>query len=208
MPKERRKTKGPWPWSWTWQRHPSRSVFLWSGLGQRTSASQEIFCECCVGTSSTRGGCSFEGCAAEPLTTITPILLGSKWSCLLLHIVLQDALSEVTKFDPPMKLRVFVDAITALLMVKNREVAEMARKVMKKLKEEVERTGLILSVTKDGKEGQSKMIASCCFLENELRQFSKEGVALAESVETLGVDLRTRVKSWERKKTRGGRSAR
>ena len=39
------------------------------------------------------------------------------------------------------------------------------------------------------------MIASCGFLEEELRQFSKEeGVTLAGSVETLGVDLRTRVK--------------
>ena len=39
------------------------------------------------------------------------------------------------------------------------------------------------------------MIASCGFLENELRQFSEEeGVTLADSVETLGVDLRTRVK--------------
>ena len=39
----------------------------------------------------------FEGCVAEPLRTITAILPGSKWSCLLLRIVLQDALSEVTK---------------------------------------------------------------------------------------------------------------
>ena len=38
------------------------------------------------------------------------------------------------------------------------------------------------------------MIAFCGFLENELRQFRKEGVTLADSVETLGVDLRTRVK--------------
>ena len=39
------------------------------------------------------------------------------------------------------------------------------------------------------------MVAPCGVLENELRQFSREeGVALAESVETLGVDLRTRVK--------------
>ena len=39
------------------------------------------------------------------------------------------------------------------------------------------------------------MIASCGFLENDLRQFSKEeGVTLADSVETLGVDLRTRAK--------------
>ena len=52
-----------------------------------------------------------------------------------------------------------------------------------------------MSVTEDGKEGTSKMIASCGFLENVLRQFSgEEGVMLADSVDTLGVDLRTRVK--------------
>ena len=38
------------------------------------------------------------------------------------------------------------------------------------------------------------MIDSCGFLVNELRQFSKEGVTLADSVETLGVNLRTRVR--------------
>ena len=37
------------------------------------------------------------------------------------------------------------------------------------------------------------MIASCGFLENELRQFSREeGVTLAEG--TLGVDMSTKVK--------------
>ena len=39
----------------------------------------------------------FEECVAEPPQTITAILPGSKWSCLLLSIVLQDAWSEVTK---------------------------------------------------------------------------------------------------------------
>ena len=44
------------------------------------------------------------------------------------------------------------------------------------------------------------MIASCGFLESELRQFSKEeGVTLADCVETLGVDLRTRVKKLDAK---------
>ena len=39
------------------------------------------------------------------------------------------------------------------------------------------------------------MIASCGFLEDELRLCSKEeGVTMASGVETLGVDLRTRVK--------------
>ena len=130
----------------------------------------------------------FEGCVAAPLQTIS-----SKWSCLLLRIVLQDALSEVTKIYHPLKLRIFVDDITALFKGENREIAEMAKKVMKKLKD-VEEKGLKLSVTEHGKEGTSMMIASCGFLENELRQFSGEGVTLAFSVETLGVDLRTRVK--------------
>ena len=50
-------------------------------------------------------------------------------------IVLQDALNEVTNIYPPLKLRVFIDDITVLLRVKNKVVAEMAKKVMKKLKE-------------------------------------------------------------------------
>ena len=70
----------------------------------------------------------------------------------------------------------------------------MAKKVMKKLKEEVEKKGLQLSVTENGKEGKSKMIVSCGFLEDQVRQYSKEGVTMAESVETLGVDLTMRVK--------------
>ena len=86
-----------------------------------------------------------------------------------------------------------MDDITALLMENKREVTEMAKKVMKKLKE-VERKGLKFSVTENGKEGKSKMIASFGLLEDELRQYSKEGVTMADSVETVGVDLRTRVK--------------
>ena len=74
-----------------------------------------------------------------------------------------------------LKLRVFVDDITALLRRKNKVTAEMAKKVLNIMKEEVERKGLNLSVTEDGKEGKSKMIASCGFLEDELRQFSGGG---------------------------------
>ena len=80
-------------------------------------------------------------------------------------------------------------------MRKNKEVAEMGKKVVQKLKEEVQKKGLNLSFNENGTEGKSKMIASCGFLEDELRQCSKdEGVTMADSVETLGVDLRTGVK--------------
>ena len=134
----------------------------------------------------------FEGCVAEALQTITAILPGSMWSCLLLRIVFQDALSEVTKFHPLLKLKVFIHDIIAPFMEKNKVVAEMA---MKKLREEVEKKGLKLSFNEHGKGGESKRIASCGFLEHELRQCSKEGVTMADSVESLGVDLGSRVKS-------------
>ena len=60
------------------------------------------------------------------------------------------------KIYPPLKLRVFVHDITALVKRRNKEVAEMAKKVMKKLTEEVEKKGLKLSVTENGKEGRKE----------------------------------------------------
>ena len=98
----------------------------------------------------------FEGCVAEPLRTIRAILPGSKWSCLLLRIVVQDASSEVTKNNPPLKIRVFVDDITALLMVKNKVVAGMAKKVMKRLTEEVEKKGSNCHSMTMGKKERAK----------------------------------------------------
>ena len=75
-------------------------------------------------------------------------------------------------------------------MVKNKEVAELAKKVMRKFKEEVEKKGLKLSITEKRKEGKSTMVASCGYLEQKLRECSKEeGVTMADSVETLGVDF-------------------
>ena len=60
--------------------------------------------------------------------------------CCRLHWVM------LQKFYPPLKLRVFVDDITALLMGKNKVVSEMAKKVMKKRREEVEKQDRKLSV--------------------------------------------------------------
>ena len=91
----------------------------------------------------------FEGCVAEPLQTITAILPVFKWS-----LVLQDALSVGHEHFPPLKLRVFVDDITALLKGRNKELVELAENVFGTLEEgvgEVEEKGLKLSVTDGGK---------------------------------------------------------
>ena len=92
----------------------------------------------------------FEGCVTGPLKTMSAILAGSNWSCALLRIVLQDALSEVTKIYPPQKLRFFVDDITALLLGKTKKRLKWQRS-----DEEVERrsrkNGLTLLVGEKGK---------------------------------------------------------
>ena len=91
-------------------------------------------------------------------------------------------MSEVTNIYPSLKLRAFVDDIAGTQ--KSRKWQK--KKVMKKLKEEVKKKGLKLSVTGNGTKGKSKMIASCGFLENELSQFSKEeGVTLGNALSGL-----------------------
>ena len=79
-------------------------------------------------------------------------------------------MSEVTKFYPLPRLKVFVNDITALLKGRNEELAEMAEKVLEKLRDKVEEKGLELSITEGGKEGESKVITSCEFWEEMLRE--------------------------------------
>ena len=75
-------------------------------------------------------------------------------------------LSEVTKICPPLKLRVFVDDIKALLKRKEQGIGGDEGKV--KVEERSGGEGLKkLSITENGKEGRSKMIASCTFLEEK-----------------------------------------
>ena len=108
----------------------SESVFQWFGPGRRTSPSQRMISRVLCGYFEHQR-VQLEGCMAEPLQTITAILAALKRSCLLLHIVLQDSLSEVTKIHPPQKLRVFVDDMTALMSGRNEEPVGSAEKVLK-----------------------------------------------------------------------------
>ena len=70
-------------------------------------------------------------------------------------------------------------------------MAELAKKVMKKLTEEVERKGLKLSVTRPKREKQDDCV---------MRLFGGRAASVQQTwsdagrLETLGVDLRTRVK--------------
>ena len=53
-----------------------------------------------------------------------------------------------------------MDDITALLKRRNKELVEMAEKVLKKSTKEVEEKGLKPSITEGGKEGKSKTITA------------------------------------------------
>ena len=66
-----------------------------------------------------------------------------------------------------------MDDIAALLMGRNQDLVEMAGKVLRKVKEEVEEKGIKLSITEKSKEGKSLMIATCRYLEEQLRECSQ-----------------------------------
>ena len=51
----------------------------------------------------------FKGCVADLSQTITAILRGSKWSVLLLLMVMQDATWEVLDVCPQLNFEVYVD---------------------------------------------------------------------------------------------------
>ena len=55
-----------------------------------------------------------------------PSSVGQKWSYLFLRIELQGALTEAMKLYPLMKLKVFVDDITAFMEGRNEELAGIA----------------------------------------------------------------------------------
>ena len=56
----------------------------------------------------------------------------------------------------------------------NKELVEMAEKVSKKLKREVEEKGLKLSISDGEKQGESKAITSCKHLEDRLQEWQQE----------------------------------
>ena len=105
----------------------------------------------------------FEGCVARrcrPLRKFCWV----KLELLILRMVLQDALSEVVKRYPPMNMKVFADDITACLEGRNKELPEIAEKVLTTRRMEVEEKCLELSVTEGETDGKSKVIASCSYL--------------------------------------------
>ena len=67
------------------------------GLGDAFQLPPGSSCGCFAGISNTRVECSLKVVRQSHCKPFTAILPGFKWSCLLLRIVLQDALSEVTK---------------------------------------------------------------------------------------------------------------
>ena len=95
-------------------------VFQLCGLGRRISIFPRKILRVLCGYFEHQRRVQFDRCVAEPLQTITAILLGSEWSCLHLRIVLRDALSEVMQV-PPLRLKVVVDEITAFMEEQNKE---------------------------------------------------------------------------------------
>ena len=124
----------------------------------------------------------FDGCVAEPLQTITAIFPWSKWSCLLLRIVLQDALSEGMKVCPPTKLMVLVDDITAFTEGRHKELLGIAEQVLKAMRREV--------------EGQA-----VGFTPTERLKFGRQMAAAAGKKESVSSSLMEVIFFWRKRRT-------
>ena len=120
-------------------------------VGRRSSILPGRFCVCYATISQPSGGCSSKDVWRSRSRPSRPVSLGQNGVACSCAIVLQDALSEVTKILPPLKLRVFVDDRTAFMNGRNKDLVEMAENVSKKLKSEVEEKRLKLSITQEGK---------------------------------------------------------
>ena len=101
---------------------------------------------------------------------------------------------------PLLKLKVFVDEITAFMEGRNKDLAGIAEKVLKSTKQKGrgQRVEVVDHRTRERREEQGDRFMRSCG--RKLRECStKEGVELARSVEKQGVDLRTRTKQLEAK---------
>ena len=143
----------------------------------------------------------FEGAVADPLQTITAILRGSKWSVLLLRMVMQEAMSEVLSVYPQFEMNVYVDDIKIHVWGENRELPEVTMKVFENLEEAVTKKGrLMLPLCQRAKEGESKMIASCSYPKERLKEdCNTVGVGITDSVEMHRHDFRRRKGTLEQR---------
>ena len=94
--------------------------FLWSGLGDTL---QQKILRCCAYTSSTRGECSSKDVRSQPSLLSCQGPSGVACFCALFCRM---RWAKSKNLHP----------LTALVKGRNKEVAEMTKKVMKKLKEE------------------------------------------------------------------------
>ena len=126
------------------------------------------------------------------LQTMRAILPGSKWRCLLLHIVFIDALTEVMKVYPYMKLKVLWTISQSSWT--DETLAGVAEQDPRAMRRDVEEKGLKLSITKRERDGKSKVIASCSYLEEVAGIQQKRRSRPCEQRGDTRVDPRTRTK--------------
>ena len=86
-----------------------------------------------------RGECSLKDVRRNRCGPSLPSCQGQSGVACFYALCCRTRQVRLHKCTLPLKLRVFVDGIPTLLMVKNKLVAAMANKVMKRLREEVEK---------------------------------------------------------------------
>ena len=107
---------------------------------------------------------------------------------------IHDALSEVLKVYTLVK-RIRGRHPTSFVGNESRRAIGRCLRCSESLRMRVGKTKLKLSLTEEGREGKSKVIASSKFLESKLWMLCKdEGIEISDFLEYLGMDIRNQTK--------------
>ena len=137
-----------------------------------------------------KGEVMFENSISDPMVATTSSLLGSKWSVLLLNIVMQDAMTKIFHF--PQRIQVSVDDMKLFLKGMSSNLLGRRRYLFSLLKAEIKKVRLELSVTNSNKVRKNKPEVSNPHSRQRLRWFCREDVfGMDSSIEYWGIDNRT-----------------
>ena len=146
-------------------------------------------------------GVRFENNASCSKITVTDIFPGLKWSVFLLRIVMHGAVTNVFCLNRELRVRAYVDDIKWYLRL-SYDLLDRTKELHALLMQEFSSFKLELSVTRSGKEGNSKLEVSSPHAMERLEGFCWDGWSGMDSgIEYSSIDEKNTFKETGRQKS-------
>ena len=128
-----------------------------------------------------------QGCTSEEVRTAAAIVAGSKYSVLLLKMVITWPMDRLLHLFPTISLHTYVDDIKARLRDKQRLLVEKVPELVDAMTGLLEKVGMEASL---GKEGKSQIMVTSTWLRERLVSPAKtRSIPLRTAMVYLGVDF-------------------